>query len=151
MKVDIVDEEPLVIHAMRYEGQVAQIGRVWRKLWEWAVESNLAQRIDLAVGMCRDAPDARGNVVYHAGLALRGAPSSSGDVEILEVPGGRYARYRLHGPYEVIARAFPKLYGEWLPASGYAADDRPALELYRNNPYDTPEQELITDLLVPIK
>jgi len=30
-------------------------------------------------------------------------------------------------------------------------DDRPSLEIYRNDPFDTPENALITDVLVPIR
>jgi AraC family transcriptional regulator len=72
-------------------------------------------------------------------------------VEALEVPGGRYGSYRHVGPYSELNGAFQKLYGEWLPSSGYEPDDRPSLEVYRNSPYDTPPEGLITDLLIPLK
>jgi AraC family transcriptional regulator len=151
MQVDIIEQPPLRLHAMRYEGPVTNIGEVWGRLSAWAAERGLMGDIELAVGACSAAPDAQGRVVYHAGLLLRGEAPASDGVEILNLEGGRYASYRLVGPYSGIATAFPRLFGEWLPASGYQRDDRPALEIYRNNPSDTPEAELITDLLVAIK
>ena len=151
MQVDIIEQPPLRLHAMRYEGPVTNIGEVWGRLSAWAAERGLMGDIELAVGACSAAPDAQGRVVYHAGLLLRGEAPASDGVEILDLEGGRYASYRLTGPYGGIATAFPRLFGEWLPASGYRRDDRPALEIYRNNPSDTPEAELITDLLVAIK
>ncbi|QGM44767.1 hypothetical protein H2LOC_003160 [Methylocystis heyeri] len=90
-------------------------------------------------------------MVYYAGVALREGAEPGEDVGILELEGGLYACSRLVGPYRGIGGAFQKLFGQWLPASGYEPDRRPALEIYRNNPYDTPEDELITDLLVAVK
>jgi AraC family transcriptional regulator len=151
MKVDIIEQPPLRLHAMRYEGPVTGIGEVWGRLWAWAVEHGLADKIDVAVGACSAPPDPQGRVVYHAGVALREEPEPGEGVEILELEGGLYASSRLIGPYSGIAGAFQRLFGEWLPASGYEPGGRPALEIYRNNPYDTPEDELITDLLVAVK
>ncbi len=151
MKVDIIEQPPLRLHALRFEGPVASIGEVWRELWRWIVERQLTDKVELAVGVCRDAPDAQGRVVYYAGVALRGAQQATNGLEILRVAGGRYACYRHVGPYAGIADAFQRLYGVWLPASGFEPDDRPSLDIMRNNPCDTPAQELITDLLIPVK
>ena len=150
-KVDIVGQAPLTVYAKLYEGPVTEIGTVWRALWRAVVERGLAEKITLAVGAARDAPDANGNIAYRAGVALCEPLTKTGDFEVLQIEGGRYASYRLIGPYSGIADAFPRLFGEWLPASGYEADDRYVLELYRNNPYETPESELVTDLLMPIR
>ena len=39
-----------------------------------------------------------------------------------------------------------------VPANGLElADDRPTLEIYRNDPQQTPEDELLTDVHVPIR
>jgi AraC family transcriptional regulator len=163
MKVDIVEQPPLRLYAIRYEGPVTGIGEIWSRLWAWAVQHGLTEKIDLAVGACCAAPDAQGRAVYYAGVSLRQKPElgegvalreeaePGEDVGILELDGGLYACSRLIGPYSGIAGAFQKLFGEWLPASGYEPDRRPALEIYRNNPYDTPESELITDLLVAVR
>jgi AraC family transcriptional regulator len=151
MKVDIVEQKPLTLHALRYEGPVDEIPVVWRDLWRRIVERGLAAKIELAVGAAHDAPDPQGRIVYWAGVVLRAPTPLTDGLEIKQIPGGLYGSYRLIGPYSGIGEAFPHLFGEWLPASGYEVDHRPALEIYRNNPYDTPEAELITDLLVPIR
>ncbi len=151
MQVDIVEQTPLQLHALRYEGPVTNIGEVWGRLWAWAVERGLTGKIELAVGACGKAPDAQGKVVYFAGLSFFDEPPASDGVEILNIEGGLYGSYRLVGPYSGIAEAFPKLFSDWLPGSGYERDDRPALEIYRNNPYDTAEQDLITDMRVAVK
>jgi len=149
--LDIVDQAPLRLHAVGLEGPVTDIGRAWRELWRWAVDRGLPDKIEFAVGVCRDRPDLEGKVIYHAGLVLRGAAPLAEGVEMLTIEGGRYASYRFLGPYDGIAKAFPCLFGEWLPSSDFEADDRPTLEVYRNNPYDTPAHELVTDLMIPVR
>ena len=64
---------------------------------------------------------------------------------------GRYAVYRLTGPYEGIARAYGRLLGEWPPGSGESAADRPRMELYRKWTTDTAPEHLSTDLCVPLR
>lgn len=40
----------------------------------------------------------------------------------------------------------------WLPADGLElAEERPTLEIYRNDPQQTPEDEPLTDVHVPIR
>ncbi len=62
----------------------------------------------------------------------RAAEREGEAIEALRVEGGLYAVHRLIGPYALISPTFRALYGGWLPQSGYARDDRPGLELYRN-------------------
>jgi len=40
---------------------------------------------------------------------------------------------------------------EWLPGSGERLADGPCIELYRNVPADTPVEQLVTDLCVPLQ
>lgn len=151
MKVDILEQAPLRLVGLAHEGPMTQLPELWSRLWALVVQHGLAQKIETAVGVCRDAPDEEGNIVYFAGLALRGSFGAPAGLEATEVPGGRYAVYRHVGPYTGISESFSRLFGGWLPQSGHEPDDRPALEIYRNSPYDTPANELITDLLIPVK
>jgi AraC family transcriptional regulator len=49
---------------------------------------------------------------------------------VQDFKGGRYACARFAGTDADIHAAWMRMFGEWLPESGYQADDRPALELY---------------------
>lgn len=151
MKVDLVELAPAQAVAIRHCGHMSQIPEVWSRLWRQAVEQGFADRIDYAVGVCADAPDEKGALNYCAALVLNGGEARGVDLEKITVPGGLYASLRHTGPYTGVAGAFGRLYGEWLPSSGREPDDRPSLEIYRNNPYDTPASALVTDLLLPVK
>ena len=62
-----------------------------------------------------------------------------------------YAIATHKGPYRTLIDSYRWLYGEWLPASGHELGDAPCFEQYVNNPQDTPEEELLTAIHVPLK
>jgi len=149
MQVEIIERTGVVAHVIRHRGPMAKVGDTFAKLWQWQLRHGLAGTTNEAIGICygEGGDDFR----YFAGVIYPTFVKAEGEVELHEVPGGRYASYRLTGPYDLIHPAFERLYGEWLPSSGCVPDDRPALEIYRNNPYSTPANELITDLLIPVR
>jgi AraC family transcriptional regulator len=65
--------------------------------------------------------------------------------------GGRYARLSYTGPYADMPGAYRWLLGIWLPASGHEPDDAPILEAYLNDPREVPQNELRTDILLPLR
>ena len=151
MQVDIIEIAQMRLHTFLHSGPVAQIPQAWRRLDGWLSAHGLREQVELAAGLCEKPPNEAGDVVYRAGVLLRDAVAAPGEVEIVEAPGGRYACHRHVGPYSQIAKAFQQLYREWLPASGHEPDERPALDICRNDPRFTPERELVTDLLAPIR
>ena len=151
MQVEIVEIAPMRLHSVLHRGAVSQIPQAWRRLEAWLSTRSLRDQVQLAVGLCEQAPNQAGDIVYRAGVVLRDAVAASDEIEVVEAPGGRYACYRHVGPYSEIVGAFQKLYREWLPASGFQPDDRPALDICRSDPRVTPEKELVTDLLLPVR
>lgn len=151
MNVEIVELAPIRAHLLEHKGPVASIPETWESLWRWHMQAGLAGRALYPIGVSYDDPEEDCGFRYCAGLVFPEGVAASGAVTIAEIPGGRYASYRHIGPYSGIAAAFQRLYGEWLPTSGHEPDDRPALEIYRNTPYDAPPDGLITDLLIPVK
>ena len=168
MQVEIVERAPIKAWTMRLRGAMTpeNFKDVYARLWQWQIDHAIAGRTREAIGIFYGDSEeiSRGPVEgsgwggggdnafrYYAGVIWDEPLQADGGIEVLEVPGGKYASYRLVGSYHGIPEAFQRLYGEWLPKSGFVPDNRPALELYRNNPYDTPANDLITDLLIPLQ
>ncbi len=153
MKVEIVECSPMRAHVIQHHGPMTRASHTFAKLWKWQLDHGVAGTSKEAIGIFYGDVAAEGdhNFRYFAGVVFEKPIKPADGVELLEVPGGKYASYRLVGPHDGIPPAFQQLYGEWLPRSGHVPADRPALEIYRNNPYDTPASELITDLLIPIR
>jgi AraC family transcriptional regulator len=150
LAVEIVDHPPLRLHALRHPGPLGTITDTYRQLRRWRETYGVVAACP-AVGLCYDDLEDEKGLRYYAGALLPdGVPASNG-VEILEVPGGRYACYRLVGPFGMIDPTFRLLYGTWLSNSGFEPDDRPAIELYRTAPTMASCRVPVIDLMIPIR
>jgi len=68
------------------------------------------------------------NLVYLAGIELAPGAAPPADMSQVAVPAGDYAVFEF--PFGDIGKAYPFIFGTWLPASGYEQDARPLLERY---------------------
>lgn len=73
-----------------------------------------------------------------------------GNVGLQTIPGGHYAVVRHHGSLREIDTTFRALYRLWLPDSGYEPIDSPSFAIHQNLPFQTPEDELLTDVYLPV-
>lgn len=85
-----------------------------------------------------------------AGVTLPdGAACPPGLVEQV-LAGGRYACTLHVGPYEQLGDSWTRFLGEWLPASGHRLAEGPSYERYLNDPSQTPQADLRTELYAPL-
>ena len=70
-------------------------------------------------------------------------------IKSTEIPGGKLARCLHTGPYRKIEPAYNAL-TEWVKENGYEATGV-AYEFYLNDPGEVPEQELLTQIVFPLK
>ena len=66
-----------------------------------------------------------------------------------EMPAGKYASCVHTGPYQEIHPAYDEL-GKWMEAEGLEATGV-AYEVYLNDPGETPPEQLLTEVLFPLK
>jgi AraC family transcriptional regulator len=71
-------------------------------------------------------------------------------VNVADLPGGKYAVTHFEGASAGLSEAWDTFFTAWLPGSGYQPEDRPCLELYRNDPQRLPDR-LRCDLCIPIR
>ena len=106
----------------------------------------------MLIGISHDDPDVTpgGKVRYDAAVAANHAVEPEGEFGVMELAGGTYAVVTHKGPYEELGKTYQRIYGGWLPASGYQPRDEPAFEQYLNSPQNTKKEELLTVIHVPI-
>lgn len=151
MKTEIVERPPVTVWAFRHTGAMHEVGKTYARLWQWQIANGIAGKTREAMGISCADDEAVDAMRYYAGVLWDKPIPAPGDAERLEIAGGTYVCHRLVGSHDGIPGTFETLYGEWFPDSGYVPDDRPSLELYRNNPFDTPANDLITDVMIAIK
>jgi len=90
--------------------------------------------------------------VYRAGLVIDSAPTTlpSSDLRYLHFPGGKYAKFTLKGPHsklpEACGQAFHIVEEKRIALRNEAFN----MENYLNDPHSTPEDELLTEILIAI-
>ncbi|MCQ2235619.1 MAG: AraC family transcriptional regulator [Bacteroidales bacterium] len=76
--------------------------------------------------------------------------SPKGEIGVKNLAGGKYAIYTYKGSYEHLEIAYDTIYGKLIQEKGYVLDERPAFEIYLNDPQEVAPEELLTDIYVPI-
>jgi AraC-like DNA-binding protein/DNA gyrase inhibitor GyrI len=88
-------------------------------------------------------------LIYQAGVTLKSAPSKlNKGLQYKKINGGKYARFLLTGPYSHVWVAFNEIFKK-LAEKNVALRQEFCIENYLNDPKVTPEEQLLTELLVP--
>lgn len=150
-EVKIVDRPPVDVQALLHEGPAATIPHTYGRLAEFVGARQTGLWYGIIEGdheFDQDAPQA---CRYHASVSAAGPELLNPALQRMTIPGGRYAMYLLKGPYTQINAVLTALCTNWLPGSGFEPDDRPCIEVYLNSPETAAPQDLLTELLLPIR
>jgi DNA gyrase inhibitor GyrI len=86
---------------------------------------------------------------YRAGVSLEAAPNNLPDgVEYTKFQGGKYSRFVLTGAYSNLPEACARVFQIVADTKMQMRDDF-CIENYINDPRTTPEDQLITEILIP--
>jgi AraC family transcriptional regulator len=154
MEARITSLEPARVAFVRHVGSYSEVGSAWQRIHAWAGQRGLLRPDARAFGLCHGDPDTTPpeRLRYDACIEVGPDVQPDGGIEVQDVAGGRYAVATHRGSYAKLAETYGALREEWMPANRLAlAEDRPSVEVYRNNPQQTPEDELLTDVHVPVQ
>jgi DNA gyrase inhibitor GyrI len=87
--------------------------------------------------------------VYRAGVSVQQEPKNLPEgVQYVKFKGGKYSRFVLTGPYSQLSEACGHVF-EIVAEKKIRVRDDFGIENYVNDPRTTPEEQLITEILVP--
>ena len=90
-----------------------------------------------------------GPKVYRAGVSLAAAPQNLPEgLQYEKFKGGKYSRFVLTGPYALLPEASGRVFAIVAQQKIELRDDY-CIENYTNDPRTTPEEQLVTEILVP--
>lgn len=119
---------------MRHTGPYGDpgISRMWQRFEAGCAQRGLLGHGHAMFGISQNSPDitAPEKCRYDACVEVDDAFRPDGEIGVQTIHGGRYACTKFHGTPDRIHAAWMRLYAEWLPDSGYQADDRPGIEAY---------------------
>lgn len=155
MIVNVTNLSPIRVVMMRHTGPYEGLSPVFDRLWQWCEAQNVP--VQRTIGIYYDNPD------YTPANQLRSAACfevppmyvmgdrGGQDIQISQIAGGEYATTKFVGPYEQLEPVWTRLteYVENTLRRGIS-ESNPAFEVYVNDPSDTPPNQLITELYMPL-
>ena len=157
LDVEVKELQPMHVAYIRhigpYKGDTALFARLFNKLFSWAGAHDLLNFPDTKViSLYHDNPDVTDESKLRTSVCITVPESTEVDGEVgkMTIQGGKYAIAHFEISENEYEEAWNALYGTWLPESGYQPDDRPAFELYLNDPKEHPEHKYIVDIYMPV-
>jgi len=153
LEVEVKEIAPMQVVFLRHVGPYSEVGKTWSRLMSWAGPRGLLGPSMMTLGIVYDDPavTAADKIRYDACLVVRKAVKPEGEFGVMEVPGGLYAVTTHRGSYETLGQTYQRIYGEWLPKSGYELGNIPAFEQYLNSPQFAKPEDLVTVIHLPVK
>lgn len=143
-----------VQHIGPYKGDTKLFAGLFGKLMGWAGPRGLLSSPEtLVLSVYYDDPKTTEEDKFRtsACITVPEGTEVEGEIGKMTVPGGMYAVGRFELDPDEYEEAWNMIYGDWLPESRYQSDDRPSLEIYRNDPNAHPENKHIVDICIPVK
>lgn len=167
LRVEVVSVEPFRVIAVRHRGDFNGLNRVYGRLFEWAATQGLVEHVTGVYGVPHgDQRDASAGVaVFDCAVAFdRTAQAVDGpmaedlvaedlvaeDLIAEKLGGGAWARVRHVGSFDLLDDVTDALLAGWLVDSGRELRDTPLFHHYLDDPEQTPETLLRTDIYLPL-
>jgi len=155
MNVNIVDFPSTRVAVLRHRGAPERVNDTAKVFIEWRKESGLSPvQSSHTYGIAYDDPSNTQPETFRFDICGSvNEPIAENRFGIIngDIPAGRCAVLRHRGPHAHLTESVYYLCREWLPASGEELRDYPLFFHYLNLITDTPENELITDIYLPLQ
>lgn len=155
MKVEIKTLPPVRVAYLRHVGPYGSSGiaQLWQRFAAWCGEHGLMEPRRVMYGISHDNPDVTPpeKCRYDACIEVGEDFKPQGEVGVQTLRGGRFACARFSGTSADIHGAWMRLC-DWLPDSGWQADDAPPVEVYgRDFAMDEKTGAFNCELCMPVR
>jgi AraC family transcriptional regulator len=124
----------------------------WQEFWAYTLNKVDFKLLNRMVGLSFVDPKLSGDdaYTYQAGLFLKSKPAALPEgLSYRKFAGGRFAKFLLTGSYTQFSSAYPQIFSLLQSENRNLRNDF-CIEAYLNTPNDTKEEDLLTEILVPI-
>ena len=141
---------------MRYVGPYGSRGipELWKRFGTWMEAHDFTHEASIRLGVAYDDPGitASEHCRYDACVVVPRDFQSDRWVNVMDVPGGKYAVAPFAGTADEIEGVWDRVFASWLPHTAYQPDDRPCFELYRGNcTVDAATRAFRCELCLPVR
>ena len=150
-KVKKVNEKKVVF--VRHIGPYNQCQSAWEKLCSWAGSQGLMTGKTEFLGLSYDDPDVteENKIRYDACITLDREVTPPEGIEVQVIPAGEYVVTVHKGSFSKLHETYAEMCGQIVPEEGKEIRNAPSIELYLNSPENVAEEELLTEVWVPVE
>ncbi len=153
MEINVIEMPTLRVGGVRHIGPYHQIQGAFEKLGEVAGRAGLFGRDGITMlGVYHDNPLETSDAELRSDAALTfpdGEPIPDGLTEEI-LPAGRFLKVIHRGSYENLPKAWDAAF-EAASSDGHRMRNAPNYEIYVNTPGEVGEDDLVTEIYVPIE
>ena len=137
---------------LAHSGDYQTLSETYAKLFATLDARDLTAKTRQMVAVFYDSPETTptANLRAFAGVTVAKSTPCAAPLQNITLPTARHAVLRVTGPYSGLPAAYAWLYGTWLPQSGETLSGQPSHEVYLNTPGNTPAQDLLTEICLPL-
>ena len=108
--------------------------KTFKRLLTWASPRGLILPSTKIISILLDSPSItpEDKCRLYACISIDKPIEAAGDISIMEIPGGLYAKGKFIGKRETIDSFYTKFFREWFPYSGFVPDDFPIYHVKAN-------------------
>ncbi|MDD1763935.1 MAG: GyrI-like domain-containing protein [Methanobacteriaceae archaeon] len=149
MKVEEKRIEAAKVAYIPYRGSYEKIPELIQKVGQWVTEHGL-HMAGLMYGTYYNTPEevAEEDLQYEIGFSFAGEAQQDGQVGVKEIPAHTVLAAMHQGPYTEVGPVIHTVV-EYAVENGYDIVG-PITESYLNDPNSTPEDELLTEIQLPV-
>lgn len=154
-EITIVDVPPQQVVGIQKTGNYTLIPQLLMQLAGYIMENTIAFA-GMPTFVChetspecvKDAQE-KGTALVEVVWPVAGKVTGSGDIGVYTLPGGKMVRTVHKGPYETCEPTYLALFS-WIEAHKLHIAG-PIREIYPNDPREVKPEEILTEILVPIR
>ena len=155
----VIEELPeLSILYLTYQGpytNVQGMKNTWEQLINYALQNRLIDDNSIILGEVLDDNEITEtlNCRYNTAIVLKNELQfiPEGLFRTKTIPAHKYAKFVHKGSHESCMDTYDLIYANWMTNVNLEFEDLPTLEFYLNDEEDTPPEDLLTEIYIPVK
>jgi len=152
--VEIKDLPEFTAAYARHIGAYNTINEAFARLGRWAGPRGFYALSGVkSLAVYHDSPETtpEASLRSSACITVPAGTEVSGEINLMTIPGGKFAVARFEIKPDQFGEAWDALMGQWFPTSGYQPDDRMCYEVYLAEPDNHPEGKFLIDICEPVR
>lgn len=125
-------------------------GQLYGQLASMAADLNYAELQPIGVSIDNPWVGEQSQSQFFAGF-VNGLSDHIDDLERFEWQGGTWACFTHFGPHNTMWQTISQVYAQWVLPNGVKLKDQHIVQIYKNNPLETPPEQVETQLCFAVE